>query len=178
LKKYLKKFRQKSLVLQAKKIRNAQLVEIKEKKHLNKLICSKISQLLHKELTEVKFSEKIHQIKGNDHLEKSKSSKNSRKKNKNSKIRFKANSTSHLKEDLLDYLVVDAKKVKKGKQDVLEMITKVNQNWQNQQLRDIKNCVNQIDNQVKTLTVRFTEKRYNQTFYRLKAIAKSGMYGV
>jgi hypothetical protein len=152
--------------LQAKKLRTSQLTEIKEKKHLNKLICSKISDLVHKELTQVKFAEKVHQTKGID-SDKGKLNKSNRKKNKNSKIRFKASSTPHLKEELLDFLVTNARKLKK-----------VNQNWQYLQLNGIKSCNYQIQNQTKTLQIRYSEKRHNQTFHRLNAIANSGKWKI
>ena len=108
-------FIKKTLALQAKKIRSVKLVQMKEKKHLNKLITAKISNLIHSELKKVKFAEKVHQTKGNDY-EKSKLNKSSRKKNKNSKLRFKASSTPLLKEELLDFMVTNAKKLKKGTQ--------------------------------------------------------------
>lgn len=106
----------KNIALQTEKIRKAQLIEKKEKLHLNKLICSKISQIMHKELLKVKFTERVWNNSKNEEIQSEtvKTAKNSRKK-KNTKIRLKANSSSNLKEELLDYMVTTSKKLKQGK---------------------------------------------------------------
>ena len=89
-----------------------QLTKTLEKHHLNKLIASRVARVVHQELRQVKFSEKVYQTRKDDTV---KSGKGSRKKTKNSKIRFKASKTEHLSEALLDFLVIREKKLKQGK---------------------------------------------------------------
>lgn len=70
-----------------------------------------MSMMLHHELGQVKFAEKVVQDSGERGKGKA------AKKRKSARIRLKAGKTSHLSEALLDFLVTSETKVKRGGTD-------------------------------------------------------------
>ena len=83
---------------------------------MNRLMASKLSEMVHREFSQIKFSERPFTLNGNGETlgESTKSSKGGRKKNKNLNIRLKANGSPNLKESLLDFMVVKASKTKRS----------------------------------------------------------------
>lgn len=161
-------FVKKTLALQAKTIRVKQLMKAKETRQLNRLIAAKMSGMLHRELGQVKFAEKVFQEPGERGKGKT------RKKGKNARIRLKAGKTIHVGEEQLDYLVISEKKLKHGK---IHQRTKTGAiNTQNASTSATKNSTNtpkssksaspkkdirtsSIDSSICPLPVNFTRQR-------------------